>query len=61
LVDLLVALGLVLVIEGFLWAGFPDRMKALAARLPEVPAATLRQGGLFAMAAGVLIIWWVRG
>ncbi|TVQ37463.1 MAG: DUF2065 domain-containing protein [Geminicoccaceae bacterium] len=56
-----VALGLVLVLEGLLWAGFPNQMKAAAERLLELPASVLRQGGLVAMAAGVLIIWWVRG
>jgi uncharacterized protein len=61
LIDLLVALGLVLVIEGLLWAGFPERMKDAVRRLLEVPATVLRQAGLAAMAAGVLIIWWVRG
>ncbi|MFW5679826.1 MAG: DUF2065 domain-containing protein [Pseudomonadota bacterium] len=61
MIDLLVAVGLVLVIEGLLWAGFPEQMKEAVRRLGDLPAAVLRQGGLAAMAVGVLIIWWVRG
>ncbi len=59
--DLVVAIALLFVIEGLLWAGFPERMKAAVRHLLEVPPAVLRQGGLVAMAAGVLIVWWVRG
>ena len=58
--DLLVALGLVLVIEGLMWAGFPGSMQQAALRLAEVPAVTLRVGGLAAMVAGVVIVWWMR-
>jgi uncharacterized protein YjeT (DUF2065 family) len=59
--DLGVALALVLVIEGLLWAGFPRQMKSAARRLLDIPAAVLRRGGLAAMAAGVVVVWWLRG
>jgi hypothetical protein len=59
--DLIVGLGLVLVIEGLLWALFPN----IAGRLLEFAAQTselgLRTGGAIAIAIGVLIIWLVRG
>ncbi len=61
MVDLLVALALVLVVEGLLWAAFPERMKALAAQAITMPTTLLRQGGVFAMAIGVVVVWLVRG
>ena len=58
--DFLVGVGLVLVIEGLLWALAPG----LAARLLELAASTpeqqLRTGGAVAVAVGVLVIWLVR-
>jgi hypothetical protein len=59
--DLGVALALVLVIEGFLWAGFPDRMKNVAAQAATFPSALLRRAGVVAMAFGVILVWLVRG
>jgi len=59
--DLLVALGLVLVIEGLLWAlapGFGRRMLEVASLMPE---SSLRTAGSLAVAAGVFIVWLVRG
>lgn len=59
--DLLAALGLVLVIEGMLWAltpGFGRRMLEAAAEMPETK---LRLAGAVAVAAGVLVVWLVRG
>lgn len=59
--DLVVGLGLVLVIEGLLWAlapGFGRRMLEVAAEMPE---ASLRTTGAVAVAIGVLIVWFVRG
>jgi len=59
--DLLVALGLVLVIEGLLWAlapGFGRKMLEAAAEMPE---NMLRIAGAGAVAAGVLVVWLVRG
>jgi uncharacterized protein YjeT (DUF2065 family) len=59
--DLLVALGLVLVIEGLLWALAPQ----IAIRLLEVAAGTperqLRIGGWLAVLAGLAVVWLVRG
>ena len=59
--DLAVAVGLVLVIEGLLWAlapGFGRRMLDAASQMPE---SSLRIVGACAVAAGVLIVWLVRG
>lgn len=59
--DLLVALGLVLVIEGVLYGGLPHLAKRLAAEVLSMPEQALRVGGLFAVAIGVAIVWLVRG
>jgi uncharacterized protein len=54
------ALALVLVIEGALYALFPDGMKRAAARALAVPPQTLRLTGLAAACAGVVLVWLVR-
>lgn len=59
--DLIVALGLVLVIEGVLYGGLPHLAKRLAAEVLTMPEQALRIGGLVAVAIGVLIVWAVRG
>ncbi len=59
--DLIVGIGLVLVIEGLLWAvapGFGRRMLEVASEMPE---SSLRTTGAVAVAIGVLIVWFVRG
>lgn len=58
--DLLVALGLVLVIEGVLYGGLPHLAKRLAAEVLSMPEQALRVGGLIAVAIGVAIVWLVR-
>lgn len=58
--DLLVALGLVLVIEGVLYGGLPHLAKRLAAEVLTMPEQALRVGGLLAVAIGVAIVWLVR-
>jgi len=58
--DLTTALALVLVIEGALYALFPDGMKRAAARALAVPPQTLRLAGLAAACAGVVLVWLVR-
>jgi uncharacterized protein YjeT (DUF2065 family) len=59
--DLLTALALVLVIEGSLYALFPDAMQRMMARALELPASTLRYGGLVAAIAGVGLVWMLKG
>ena len=59
--DLVVALGLVLVIEGSLWALSPELGRKLLQASAGVPEGSLRLAGAAAVAAGVVIIWLVRG
>lgn len=59
--DLLVAFGLVLVIEGLIWALAPSfglRMLEAASQMRE---SSLRTSGAVAVAAGVAVVWLVRG
>lgn len=59
--DLLVALCLVLVIEGALYALMPERMQQMMLRLLETPTATLRWVGLVVALLGGAGVWAVRG
>ena len=57
----LVALGLVLVIEGLLVAAFPAAAKRLAATALESPENSLRIAGIISAVLGLILIWLVRG
>jgi uncharacterized protein YjeT (DUF2065 family) len=59
--DLAVAFGLVLVIEGLLWALSPQLGRTLLAVAAETPEQSLRRAGWVAVALGALIVWLVRG
>ncbi|CDX26392.1 MULTISPECIES: DUF2065 domain-containing protein [unclassified Mesorhizobium] len=59
--DFLAAIGLVLVIEGLVYGGFPALARKLAAEVLSMPENMLRIGGLAAIAIGVGIVWLVRG
>jgi len=58
--DLWVALGLVLVLEGAMYALFPNQMIEMLRKMPEIPAVMLRVAGLTAIAIGWLVVWLVR-
>jgi uncharacterized protein YjeT (DUF2065 family) len=59
--DFLVALGLMAVFEGLLYAAAPSFMRKGIRQLLEASDSWLRTGGIAAMAVGVAIIWAVRG
>jgi len=59
--DLFTGLALVLVIEGSLYALFPNFMRELSLKVREISPATLRTAGLVAAVAGVALVWLVRG
>jgi uncharacterized protein len=58
--DLWTAFALVLVIEGCLYALFPDGMKRAAVRAMALPRRVLRMVGLAAACLGVALVWLVR-
>ena len=59
--DFIVAIGLVLVIEGLLYAVFTDQLKAMMTEVLGMPTSTIRLVGVAVAAVGVLIVWFVRG
>ena len=59
--DLVVALGLVLVIEGTLYAAFPGGLKRMMVLAQQMPDQSLRSGGIAAVVVGVFVVWLVRG
>lgn len=54
---LLMAIGLVFVLEGLLYALFPSGMKRTVAMLLEMTDSKVRDVGLIAAVIGVLIVW----
>lgn len=54
------AFGLVLVIEGLLYALFPDFMRRAMAQMLALPEAQIRTAALVSVALGVGIVWLVR-
>jgi uncharacterized protein len=59
--DFLVAVGLVLAVEGLIFAALPRLAKRLAATALETPEGELRIAGIVSALLGVLVIWLVRG
>ncbi len=59
--DLIVAIGLVFVIEGLLYAAFPNAMRKMVEDMTRLPDSSLRTVGVIALFIGVLIVWFVRG
>ncbi|MFA6154875.1 DUF2065 domain-containing protein [Mesorhizobium sp.] len=59
--DFLAAIGLVLVIEGLVYGGFPGLARKLATEVLSLPETILRIAGLASIAIGVGIVWLVRG
>ena len=58
--DFLAAIGLVLAIEGILFAAFPLGTKRAMAAALDMPDNRLRVAGLVSALVGVLIVWLVR-
>jgi uncharacterized protein YjeT (DUF2065 family) len=58
--EIVMALGLVLVIEGLLYALVPGQLKAMMLSFQKLSDDQLRIGGVAAMALGVVIVWLVR-
>jgi len=58
--DLLVALGLVLVLEGAMYALFPQQMIDMIKRLPEMSPSVIRVAGLTSVALGWMVVKFMR-
>jgi hypothetical protein len=59
--DFLVALGLVFVFEGILFAACPLLAKRAMAQAIESPEGVLRLVGILSAVAGLIVVWLVRG
>jgi uncharacterized protein YjeT (DUF2065 family) len=59
--DFLVALGLVFVIEGLIFAVSPASAKNAMAHVVETPDGPLRVIGIVSAVLGVVLVWLVRG
>lgn len=58
---ILLAIGLVLVVEGLVLALAPSRMEDILKALSEIPHETRRLLGLAAVALGTLLVWLAKG
>jgi uncharacterized protein YjeT (DUF2065 family) len=59
--DFLAALGLAIVIEGIVYAAFPEQMKKALATIQSLPASTIRAAALACAGAGLVLLWFIRG
>jgi uncharacterized protein len=59
--DFLVALGLVFVIEGLIFAASPGAAKNAMAHVMETADGPLRVVGIVSAVVGVILVWLVRG
>ena len=58
--ELIIAFGLLLFIEGILYALFPSKMKNMLKKIDTIKDSQLRTGGLIFTIIGFLIVWYVK-
>ena len=58
--ELIIAFGLILFVEGILYALFPSKMKNMLLKLNETSDNQLRKGGLIFAIIGFAIIWYIK-
>ena len=58
--ELIIAIGLLLFIEGMLYALFPAKMKNMLKIIEKLPVAQLRVSGLFFALIGFAIVWYFK-
>ncbi len=59
--DLVVGIGLVLVIEGLLWALVPHLAERLLEAASTVPQNAIRIAGWCSVLVGLVLVWLIRG
>jgi uncharacterized protein YjeT (DUF2065 family) len=59
--DFVVAIGLVFVIEGLVFAAFPQAGKRAVTSVLQTPDGVLRAVGLASALVGVVLVWLIRG
>lgn len=55
-----IAFGLLLVIEGLLYAVFPKGMKNMLNLMKDMPATKLRSAGLIFAVIGFIVVWYIK-
>ena len=58
--ELIIAIGLLLFIEGMLYALFPSKMKNMLKTVEKFPTNQLRIGGLLFAVIGFVIVWYFK-
>tara|TARA_B100000475_G_C14713694_1_gene194401 strand:- start:165 stop:350 length:186 start_codon:yes stop_codon:yes gene_type:complete len=58
--ELIIAIGLLLFIEGILYALFPSKMKNMLKIIEKLPVSQLRVSGFLFALAGFLIVWYFK-
>ena len=58
--ELIIAIGLLLFIEGALYALFPSKMKNMLQSIEKMQTNQLRIGGLIFVLIGFIIIWYMK-
>lgn len=53
----LCVIGMVMIIEGLPYFGFPENMKAMMEKVLELPEATLRKFGFGLMILGLVLVY----
>ena len=58
--ELIIAIGLLLFIEGMLYALFPSKMKNMFKLIEKLPITQLRLTGLIFALIGFIIVWYFK-
>jgi len=58
--ELIIAIGLLLFIEGILYALFPSKMKNMLKLIEKIDVNQLRIGGLIFSIFGFMIVWYFK-
>ena len=58
--ELIIAIGLLLFIEGMLYALFPSKMKNMFKVIEKMQVNQLRTGGLLFALIGFIIVWYLK-
>ena len=58
--ELIIAIGLLLFIEGMLYAIFPSKMKNMLKVIEKMDSNQLRLGGLIFAIIGFIIVWYMK-
>ena len=58
--ELIIAIGLLLFIEGMLYVLFPSKMKNMLKTIEKLPVSQLRISGLLFALIGFAIVWYTK-